>query len=80
MNLKKLGMEPVANEQYPKDAKDFTAEILKIKQSGADVVLMYIQNHSDTAVILKQIHSPGLNVPLAGSPSLGSSPREASPS
>jgi branched-chain amino acid transport system substrate-binding protein len=71
MNLEKLGLKPVANEQYPKDAKDFTAEILKIKQAGPDVVLMYIQNPSDTAIILKQIKSLGLNVPLVGSPSLG---------
>ncbi len=70
MNLEKMGMKPVANEQYPKDAKDFTAEILKIKQSGADVLLMYIQNPSDTAIILKQIRSLGLNVPIVGSPSL----------
>jgi branched-chain amino acid transport system substrate-binding protein len=71
MNLEKMGMKPVANEQYPKDAKDFTAEILKIKQAGPDVVLMYIQNPSDTAIILKQIKSLALNVPIVGSPSLG---------
>ena len=70
-NLQKMGMTPVANEQYPKDAKDFTAEILKIKQAGPDAVLMYIQNPSDTAVILKQIRSLGLTVPIVGSPSLG---------
>jgi branched-chain amino acid transport system substrate-binding protein len=70
MDLKKLGMEPVANEQYPKDAKDYTAEILKIKQSGADALLMYIQNPSDTAIILKQIRSLGLTLPIIGSPSL----------
>ena len=70
-NLEKLGMKPVANEQYPKDAKDFTAEILKIKQSGADVLLSYIQNPSDTAIILKQIRSLGLTIPIVGSPSLG---------
>ncbi len=69
-NLKKLGMDPVANEQYPKEAKDFTAEILKIKQSGADAVLMYIQNPSDTAIILQQIRSLGLTIPIVGSPSL----------
>jgi branched-chain amino acid transport system substrate-binding protein len=69
-DLQKLGMSPVANEQYPKDAKDFTAEILKIKQSGADALLMYIQNPSDTAIILKQIHSLGLTIPIIGSPSL----------
>jgi branched-chain amino acid transport system substrate-binding protein len=70
-NLEKMGMKPVANEQYPKDAKDFTAEILKVKQSGADVLMMYIQNPSDTAIILKQIKSLGLTIPLVGSPSLG---------
>jgi branched-chain amino acid transport system substrate-binding protein len=69
-NLEKMGMKPVANEQFPKDAKDFTAEILKIKQSGADVLMTYIQNPSDTAVILKQIRSLGLTIPIVGSPSL----------
>ncbi|GAC1578027.1 MAG: ABC transporter substrate-binding protein [Candidatus Elarobacter sp.] len=70
MDLEKLGMKPVVNEQYPKDAKDFTAEILKIKQSGADVLATYIQNPSDTAIILKQIRSLGLTIPIIGSPSL----------
>ncbi len=69
-DLKKLGLDPVANEQYPKDAKDYTAEILKIKQAGADVLLTYIQNPSDTAIILKQIRSLGLTIPIIGSPSL----------
>ncbi len=70
-NLKKMNMDPVANEQYPKDAKDFTAEILKIKQSGADALLMYIQNPSDTAIILQQLRSLGFTPPIVGSPSLG---------
>jgi branched-chain amino acid transport system substrate-binding protein len=69
-NLKRMGMEPAANEQYPKDAKDYTAEILKIKQSGADALLMYIQNPSDTAIVLQQIRSLGLTIPIVGSPSL----------
>ena len=71
LNLKKIGLEPVANEQYPKDAKDFTAEILKIKQANPDAVLMYIQNPSDTAIILKQARSLALTAPIIGSPSLG---------
>ncbi len=69
-NLKRLHLEPVANEQYPKDAKDYTAEILKIKQSGADALLMYVQNPSDTAIMLQQIRSLGLTIPIVGSPSL----------
>ncbi len=70
-NLKRSGLTPVANEQYPKDAKDYTAEILRIKQSGADVLLAYIQNPSDTAIILAQVRSLGLTIPIIGSPSLG---------
>ena len=70
LNLKRLGLTPVANEQYPKDAKDFTAEILKIKSSGADGLVTYIQNPSDTAIILQQIRSLGLTIPIVGSPSL----------
>ncbi|HTJ26071.1 MAG TPA: ABC transporter substrate-binding protein [Candidatus Limnocylindria bacterium] len=69
-DLQKLGLQPVANEQYPKDAKDFTAEILRVKQSGAEALLMYVQNPSDTAIILQQIRSLGLTIPIVGSPSL----------
>jgi branched-chain amino acid transport system substrate-binding protein len=70
-NLKKFSLDPVANEQFPKDTKDFTAEILKCKSANCDALLMYIQNPSDTAVILQQIRSLGLKVPIIGSPSLG---------
>lgn len=70
-NLKKFSIDPVANEQFPKDTKDFTAEILKCKSANCDALLLYIQNPSDTAVILQQIRSLGLSVPIVGSPSLG---------
>jgi branched-chain amino acid transport system substrate-binding protein len=70
INLKKHNMDPVADLQYPKDAKDYTAEILRIKQSGADALCVYVQNPSDTAVILQQIRSLGLTIPIVGSPSL----------
>ncbi|GAC1535352.1 MAG: ABC transporter substrate-binding protein [Candidatus Velthaea sp.] len=71
LNLKKFNLEPVANEQYPKDTKDFTAEILKCKSANCDSLLIYVQNPSDTAVMLQQIRSLGLKVPIIGSPSLG---------
>jgi branched-chain amino acid transport system substrate-binding protein len=70
INLKKHGLDPIVNLQYPKDAKDYTAEILRIKQSGADALAMYVQNPSDTAVILQQIRSLNLTCPIVGSPSL----------
>ncbi|GAC1405770.1 MAG: ABC transporter substrate-binding protein [Candidatus Velthaea sp.] len=71
LNLKKFNLEPVANEQYPKDTKDFTAEILKCKSANCDALLIYVQNPSDTAIVLQQIRSLGLKVPIVGSPSLG---------
>ena len=70
INLKKHGLDPIVDLQYPKDAKDYTAEILRIKQSGADALAMYVQNPSDTAVILQQIRSLNLTCPIVGSPSL----------
>ncbi|MBV8602477.1 MAG: ABC transporter substrate-binding protein [Candidatus Eremiobacteraeota bacterium] len=70
-SLAKFGLKAVAREQYPNGTKDFTAEILRIKQAGADVVVGYIQNPSDVAVILSQYNSLGMKTPLVGSPSVG---------
>jgi branched-chain amino acid transport system substrate-binding protein len=70
-HLKTMGLGLVANEQYPKDTTDYSAEILKIQRSGADVLMMYIQNPNDAANILKAIRSLGLNIPIVGSPALG---------
>lgn len=69
--LKKYNLVPASNEQYPKDTKDFTPELLRIKQSGADALLAYVQNPSDVALILEQFHGLGLNLPFIGSPSVG---------
>ena len=69
--LQKMGRKAVAREQYPNGTKDFTPEILRIKQAGADVVVGYIQNPSDVAVILQQYRSLGMKAPLIGSPSVG---------
>ena len=70
-SLKRFNLVPVSNEQYPKDTKDFTPEILRIKQSGADALLGYIQNPSDVALVLEQFHSLGMTIPFIGSPSVG---------
>ena len=69
--LEKFGLKPVAREAFPKDTKDFTPELLRIKQAGADGVVAYVQNPSDVAVILQQFRSLGLTIPFIGSPSVG---------
>lgn len=72
-SLKKYNLNPVAREPFPKDTKDFTPELLRIKQGGADGLIAYVQNPSDTAVILEQFRSLGLGgtITLLGSPSVG---------
>jgi len=50
--LKKQGMQAAARESYPVGAKDFTSELLKFKQAGADALILYVQNPSDVAIIL----------------------------
>ena len=70
-SLSKMGMKAVAREQYPNGTKDFTPELLRIKQAGADVMVGYIQNPSDVAVIFQQFNSLGMKIPVVGSPSVG---------
>jgi branched-chain amino acid transport system substrate-binding protein len=69
--LKKFNLKAAVREQYPNGTKDFTPELLRIKQAGADVMVGYIQNPSDVAVILQQFNSLGMKIPVVGSPSVG---------
>ena len=68
--LQKLGLTAVADIGYPVGQKDFTPEFLRIKQAGADGIVLYVQNPSDTAIILAAFKQEKLDVPLIGSPSL----------
>ena len=70
MALQKLGLTAVADIGYPVGQKDFTPEFLRIKQAGADGIVLYVQNPSDTAIILAAYKQENLGVPLIGSPSL----------
>lgn len=69
--LKKLNMQAVSRQSWPVGAKDFTPEMLKIKQAGADAVIVYVQNPSDSALIFAALHQNDLKLPLIGSPGLG---------
>ena len=71
--LAKNHLKAVGREPFPKDTKDFTPELLRLKQNGADGIIAYVQNPSDTAVILDQYKSLGLNGSIAffGSPAVG---------
>jgi len=66
--LKERGLAPVAVEANQSTDKDMSAQLLKIKNSGADALL--IQNHQvPCAVALRQIRQYALNIPVVVSAS-----------
>jgi branched-chain amino acid transport system substrate-binding protein len=68
--LKALGAEPVTIQGYTNNSQDFTAIVLAIKKSGADVLTSYMTNAPDVGIFAKQLRQLGLNQPWIGSASL----------
>ena len=68
--LKTLGVEPVTIQGYTNNSQDFTAIVLAIKKSGADVLTSYMTNAPDVGICAKQLRQLGLNMPWIGSASL----------
>lgn len=61
--LKKAGIEFVARETFSPRDNDFSAQLLKIKNSGADSVICVTYNR-DGGLIMKQRRSLGLDLPF----------------
>src|SRR5262249_55442868 len=68
--LKNLGLEPVLIQGYTNNSTDFTAIVLAIKKSGADLLATYMTNSPDVGIFAKQLRQLGVNVPWIGSASL----------
>ena len=68
--LKALGVEPVIVQGYTNNSQDFTAIVLAIKKSGADMLASYMTNAPDVGIFAKQSRQLGLNAPWIGSASL----------
>ena len=68
--LKALGAEPVTILGYTNNSQDFTAIVLAIKKSGADVLASYMTNAPDVGIFAKQLRQLGVNVPWIGSAAL----------
>ncbi len=61
--FKKYGIEVVASEPYGATDKDFSAQLLAVKNKGADVILQF--GYPDTApLIIQQWRQLGITVPL----------------
>jgi branched-chain amino acid transport system substrate-binding protein len=68
--LKGLGVEAVTIQGYTSNSQDFTAIVLAIKKSGADVLTSYMTNAPDVGIFARQLRQLGLNLPWIGSASL----------
>lgn len=64
--LKEQGIESVGMEAYGQNDKDFSAQILNLKNKGADVILAFVYPQ-DGAMLLRQIKMLGLKQPVVAS-------------
>ncbi len=62
----KYNLEPVAIESYQASDKDMSAQLLRLKNAGADLIMQ--QGHvPDTALILKQARQLNIGIPIMAS-------------
>jgi branched-chain amino acid transport system substrate-binding protein len=66
---KAAGLSMVKREKYTTKDKDFTAQILSLKNAGAEIMAIYGTNPEDVAVIQRQYRQLGSPYKYIGSPS-----------
>jgi branched-chain amino acid transport system substrate-binding protein len=68
--LKALGVEPVLVQGYTNNSQDFTAIVLQIKSSGADIISSYMTNAPDVGIFARQLRQLGVQIDWIGSTSV----------
>lgn len=68
--LKTMGIEPVLIQGYTNNQQDFTAVVLSIKKSGADIIGSYLTNAPDAGILAKQMKQLGVTANWIGSTTL----------
>jgi branched-chain amino acid transport system substrate-binding protein len=68
--LGKSGGKVAIDQGYPNQSQDFTAVVLAVKQSGADVIGSYFTFDNDLAIFARQLRQLGVTIPWVGSPSI----------
>ncbi len=68
--LKDRGIEPVLIQGYTNQASDFSAVVLAVRQSGADVLGTYFTFETDLGIFARQLRQLGVRIPWIGSPSV----------
>jgi branched-chain amino acid transport system substrate-binding protein len=66
--LKSLGVTPVAVTSYAATDKDMTAQLLEIRDKGADSVIVF-GRPADVSIIMKQMGDLGINLTVIGNAS-----------
>jgi branched-chain amino acid transport system substrate-binding protein len=66
--LRKLGVTPSIVQGYTSNAQDFSAIVLAIKKSGADVMGTYMTAPQDQALFARQLKQLGVKIAWIGSP------------
>jgi len=68
--LKDRGITPVLMQGYTNQASDYTAVVLAVRQSGADVISSYFTFEGDLGIFARQLRQLGVTIPWVGSPSI----------
>jgi len=68
--LKAKGITPVLMQGYTNQASDYTAVVLAVRQSGADIVGSYFTFEGDLGIFARQLRQLGVTIPWVGSPSI----------
>lgn len=68
--LGKVGATVAIDQGYPNQSQDFSAVVLAIKSSGADIIGSYFTFENDLAIFARQLRQLGVNIPWVGSPSI----------
>ncbi len=69
-SLKAKGVTPVLIQPYTNNASDFSAVVLAVRQSGADILSSYFTFEGDLGIFARQLRQLGVRIPWVGSPSI----------
>jgi len=68
-NIKDLGLTPVGVESHNAEDKDFSAQLARLRDAGAQMVILWTHDN-EAALIVRQAKQLGLPIKFAGSTSL----------
>jgi branched-chain amino acid transport system substrate-binding protein len=68
---KEIGLTVVRRDKYTTGTRDYTAQLLALKNVGAEIMILYATNPEDVAVIMRQYRQLGSPYKYLGSPSSG---------